>query len=295
MAPPARRKGKMLRYTILLTLVAACVLMATLFAIPDVRDAIIANTPLNTFSAFGSSAGLHSTSGYLIYRVRANDTIESIAQQFNVTIGGIYKLNGFYLGEEISVGEDLKIPNDPVYGANYQPTAPTLPTGSSPAYPGAPAGTIFGACVFCSIAGYSTQGLCALPSQTYRGFGLIQPEPNARFIRGFTWYHNGVDLSTGVLGTPIVAAQDGQVIFSGWDNYGFGYAIKINHCWGLSTSYGHLERLNVRVGQFVHKGDVIGLQGSTGDSTGPHLHFMVWWQNKYVDPLLFYDHLGFPY
>ncbi len=283
------------RETALIMLVTICLLITGILSVPDLRTAIVQNTPLNTFSAFAADANPPKADGYVVYRVRPADSIESIAAHFNVTIGGIYQLNNLYLGDEITVGQLIKIPNDAHYGANYQPTAPPIPLTTGTNFAGAPKGTIFGNCVFCAIAGYSTGGLCAPPSQSYRGFGLIQPDPNAKFIRGFSWYHNGVDLSTGQYGTPIVAAQDGQVIFAGWDPYGFGYAVKINHCWGLATSYGHMERILVHVGQFVHKGDTIGLQGSTGMSTGPHVHFMVWWQNTYVDPLQFYDHLGFPY
>ncbi len=288
---PRRRR----RETAFIMLVTICLMVTGILSVPDLRTAIVQDTPLNTFSAFAADANAPKADGYVVYRVRPADSIESIAAHFDVTIGGIYQLNNLYLGDEITVGQLIKIPNDAHYGANYQPTAPPIPLTTGTNFAGAPKGTIFGPCVFCAIAGYSTGGLCAPPSQSYRGFGLIQPDPNAKFIRGFSWYHNGVDLSTGQYGTPIVAAQDGQVIFAGWDPYGFGYAVKINHCWGLATSYGHMERILVHVGQFVHKGDTIGLQGSTGMSTGPHLHFMVWWQNTYMDPLQFYDHLGFPY
>jgi murein DD-endopeptidase MepM/ murein hydrolase activator NlpD len=137
--------------------------------------------------------------------------------------------------------------------------------------------------------------LCAPKSSTNLGFALIQPDPGAHWVRGFTWYHNGVDLSTGVYGTPLVAAQNGQVIFAGWDAYGGGFSVRLNHCWWVGTSYGHMQQIFVHVGQYVHKGDIIGLQGSTGNSTGPHVHFMVWWHNQYVNPLEFYSHLGFPY
>lgn len=287
--PRARRS---MRQNAILIGALCCVFVAMLAAVPPIRDTAINNTPLGGIVAFTTNAHPIDPNGFFDYRVKSGDTIEGIAQRFQVTIGGIYKINAFYLGDEITIGQVIKIPNDPQFGADYQPTAPSLPTDNTPAYPGAPAGTVFGGCVFCAIAGYSTGGLCAPPSTTNLGFGLIQPDPNAHWVRGFTWYHNGVDLSTGVYGTPIVAAQDGQVIFSGWDPFGFGDAIKINHCWGLATSYGHMEQLNVSVGQFVHKGDVIGLQGSTGNSTGPHLHFMVWWHNNYVDPLTFYTELG---
>ena len=83
--------------------------------------------------------------------------------------------------------------------------------------------------------------------------------------------HAGIDIGAGS-GTPIRAAKEGSVIFSGVMN-GYGNVVIINHGEGLSTLYAHQSRLGAREGQAVGKGDVIGYVGSTGHSTGPHLHF----------------------
>lgn len=90
-------------------------------------------------------------------------------------------------------------------------------------------------------------------------------------------YHNshfGIDI-TAPLGTPIVAAQTGEVVFAGWDIWGLGNALKIKHADGTVTVYGHNQRLLVRSGQQVSQGQIIAQMGSTGNSTGPHLHFEV--------------------
>ncbi|HEY7834585.1 MAG TPA: M23 family metallopeptidase, partial [Ktedonobacterales bacterium] len=118
-------------------------------------------------------------------------------------------------------------------------------------------------------------------------FDLKSPNWGAYWVRGFTWYHFGVDLAN-PLGTPIHAAQSGEVIFANWDTGGGGWSVKLNHCNHLATAYGHMETLLVHVHQMVHAGDVIGLEGSTGWSTGPHLHFSVQWDNLAVDPMLFF-------
>jgi murein DD-endopeptidase MepM/ murein hydrolase activator NlpD len=123
-------------------------------------------------------------------------------------------------------------------------------------------------------------------------FGLGEPEDGTHWVRGFTAFHNGVDISTGVAGSLVLAAQAGQVIFAGWDPYGFGWAVKINHCGGLATAYGHLQRVLVSAGQTVTPGQPIGLQGSSGLASGTHLHFMTWWNNIPVDPLCAYAHLA---
>jgi hypothetical protein len=98
--------------------------------------------------------------------------------------------------------------------------------------------------------------------------------------------HTGIDLAA-PYGTPIMAADSGQVIWTGWDISGLGWAVKINHGNYIATVYGHLVRFIVNVGQNVTKGQVIGYEGSTGASTGPHLHFMVVVNNVWVDPTLY--------
>jgi murein DD-endopeptidase MepM/ murein hydrolase activator NlpD len=87
--------------------------------------------------------------------------------------------------------------------------------------------------------------------------------------------HNGLDIATRA-GTPIHAADSGKVIWSGWRTDGLGYCVMIDHLNGLTTIYGHMIRQPpVRVGQYVSQNQVIGYIGSTGRSTGPHVHFMV--------------------
>jgi murein DD-endopeptidase MepM/ murein hydrolase activator NlpD len=90
---------------------------------------------------------------------------------------------------------------------------------------------------------------------------------------GYRWgrLHAGLDIGAGT-GTPIHAAKSGTVIFSGQQN-GYGNVIIISHGGGLTTLYGHQSRLAARDGDEVSTGDVIGYVGSTGHSTGPHLHF----------------------
>ncbi len=98
--------------------------------------------------------------------------------------------------------------------------------------------------------------------------------------------HTGIDLAS-PYGTPVMAADSGQVIWTGWDISGLGWAVKINHGHYIATVYGHLARFIVNVGQNVMKGQVIGYEGSTGASTGPHVHFMVVVNNIWVDPTLY--------
>lgn len=95
--------------------------------------------------------------------------------------------------------------------------------------------------------------------------------------------HTGIDIA-GRVGAPVLSAADGTVIEAGRKG-GYGLAVVINHGYGLRTLYGHLSRITVRVGQRVTKGQRIGSMGSTGLSTGPHLHYEIMLQGKAVNPL----------
>jgi murein DD-endopeptidase MepM/ murein hydrolase activator NlpD len=85
--------------------------------------------------------------------------------------------------------------------------------------------------------------------------------------------------------TDIWAADAGRVVFSGWNDYGLGYAVAIDHGNGYVTWYGHMaEPPPVWVGQWVNQGQYIGPMGSTGFSTGPHIHFVIVYNGVYQDP-----------
>ena len=104
--------------------------------------------------------------------------------------------------------------------------------------------------------------------------------------RGFRKYqHEGIDIA-GASGTPIYAAAAGKVIKAGWDDWGLGNAIKIQHPDGKVTVYGHNRRLLVNQGQPIKQGQIIAEMGSTGNSSGPHLHFEIHTsQRTSVDPM----------
>jgi murein DD-endopeptidase MepM/ murein hydrolase activator NlpD len=95
--------------------------------------------------------------------------------------------------------------------------------------------------------------------------------------------HNAVDISSAI-GQPVRAPADGIVVKSEWAN-GYGNVIYLSHGYGYSTRYGHLSSFAVRPGAHVKRGDVIGYVGSTGRSTGPHLHYEVRLNNNPVNPL----------
>jgi len=102
-------------------------------------------------------------------------------------------------------------------------------------------------------------------------------------ILHFTRFHAGVDIGAG-WGSPIVAAADGQVIGAGWSG-GYGREVQIAHGGGIVSLYGHMSEIVAQPGSFVHAGQLIGYVGSSGLSTGPHLHFEVRQGGQPVNPL----------
>ena len=117
--------------------------------------------------------------------------------------------------------------------------------------------------------------------QTASGYG-VRIDPIYRTPRS----HSGMDFSAKV-GTDVYATGDGVVTFAAWKQ-GYGNCIVVNHGYGYETLYGHLSKYKVRVGQKVKRGEVIGLVGNTGKSTGPHLHYEVMVKGKYDNPSKYY-------
>lgn len=120
-------------------------------------------------------------------------------------------------------------------------------------------------------------GITPVPKGIGSGY-FSWPVSGARITSGFgpRWgsTHTGVDLAI-TLGTPVRASDEGRVVFAGWNSGGYGNLIKVDHGNGYQTWYAHLSKIYVRNGEVVSKGEVIGAVGSTGNSTGPHLHFEV--------------------
>ncbi len=102
--------------------------------------------------------------------------------------------------------------------------------------------------------------------------------------------HSGIDLSAH-MGSQVFSFMEGTVVFSGWDPYGLGYCVKVDHGNGLVTVYGHNSSLVVSAGQYVSAGQLISYSGSTGNSTGPHLHFETRVNGVSVNPRIYLNQL----
>jgi len=100
-------------------------------------------------------------------------------------------------------------------------------------------------------------------------------------------FHAGLDFAA-PQGTPIYATADGRITTAGNTGNGYGNHVEINHGYSYETLYGHMVRVKVRIGQLVKRGEVIGWVGSTGKSTGPHLHYEVHKNGRPIDPIYFF-------
>ncbi len=127
----------------------------------------------------------------------------------------------------------------------------------------------------------------------------IQPVLNTdlkRFASGYGWrvdpvyhtrrFHAGIDFAAPT-GTDVYATGNAKVVFAGW-RQGYGNCVELSHGYDYNTLYAHLHKILVRPGQKVNRGDIIALVGSTGKSTGPHLHYEVHYKGQAVDPRNFY-------
>lgn len=175
------------------------------------------------------------------YTVKSGDTVEKLSSRFNATAEDIYSYNGLAVGTKLSAGAELIIPNGEIPAPAPAPKKVTVKVATGSAGTGYFRHPLPG--------GIKTQG-----------------------IHG----HNAIDIGAPT-GTPVYAAASGDVILSrqgGWGG-GYGNYVVVSHPNGTQTLYAHFSSVAVPVGTKVTKGQVVGYVGSTGLSTGPHLHFEV--------------------
>ena len=193
--------------------------------------------------------------------VRLGDTLLKIAQRYGLTMGELLQLNPGLETARLVVGSQVQVVRSaPGRSRMLLGLAPVGSGGLS--WPELP-----------SFGNDQRQSAPYLRGST----AMIWPAQGT-FTSGYGWrwgrMHKGIDIANNV-GTPIVAAARGRVSFAGWHEGGYGYFVEITHEDGSRTRYGHNSNLLVREGQQVDQGQVISQMGSTGRSTGPHLHFEV--------------------
>ena len=194
------------------------------------------------------------------YTVRSGDTIASVAEEYKIQPDAVYnEWNKLKEGSKLVEGQLLVLPgatgDDVVWAA---PVSASSSTGS--------AGYSYGICSGVSFTGPGANGWFSLPTGSYAVSGWYFHD-----VRNPT--HIGLDYRCR-LGDPIYAAENGVVTIAGW-NGGYGILVEINHGNGFVTRYGHNDSLAVGCGDPVYQGQVIGYCGTTGYSTGPHLHYEI--------------------
>jgi len=192
----------------------------------------------------------------VVYKIARGDTLSKIAAKYGVPAVKIIEANGLST-ESLVVGQTLIVPG----GQVIETAKPRTVVASRPAAAAS------------NNAPIASTGRMLWPSSCQR---------ISQYFKG--WLHTGLDIACS-WGTPLRAADGGRVSRVQYSRTGYGYNVIIDHGGGIQTLYGHMSRIDVAVGQYVEKGEVIGAEGSTGRSTGPHVHFEVRVNGTMVNPL----------
>lgn len=190
--------------------------------------------------------------------VQYGDTLERIAQRYDLTVDQLMHLNPDLQRSPLVVGRQVRL--DPAAPVSRVHSLISLRPSAS------------GGVSWPDTPSYET------PDSRPAGRTRWLWPARGVFTSGYGWrwgrMHKGIDVANSV-GTPILAAQSGRVTFAGWNDGGYGYLEEITHDDGSRSLYAHQSRILVRVGEEVSQGQQVGQMGSTGRSTGPHLHFEI--------------------
>jgi murein DD-endopeptidase MepM/ murein hydrolase activator NlpD len=202
----------------------------------------------------------------MFYKWQKKDSLESVAAEYNTSVDAIVGWPGNDLNPlnpVITPGSWVIIPGG---SRPFSWEAPMISNGTSKTF-GLGPGTCPGA-----YNGNSGSGVFRWPTTNHNLSGY-----------DYSAMHRGIDIYV-YMGQPIYAADAGVVVFAGWSDRGYGDLVIIDHLNGFHTFYAHLSQWNVNCGQQVYAGTVVGLGGSTGNSTGPHLHFELLENGIRLDP-----------
>jgi murein DD-endopeptidase MepM/ murein hydrolase activator NlpD len=217
--------------------------------------------PVNgTYHEWQQGEGLNGISSY--YGVKPEDIINYPANNLDIaTIGDFSNPN-------ITPGTWLIVPNGRREFVSW--SAPLGVTRENPAY-----------------ARVLGPGACDAISGGAVGYGTFIWPSNKHYLSGFDYAPNanhwGIDIA-GNEGEAVYATDAGVVVYAGWNNYGYGNMILVDHGGGFQSLYAHLSGVNVGCGQSVGQGDVIGAIGTTGSSSGAHLHFEIMTSSYKANP-----------
>lgn len=210
-----------------------------------------------------------SSSGGRYYRIRSGDNLYRIGKHYGVSAETIARANGIDDVTNIQVGQVIWVPGGPTSGS--APSA--APRKSAPP----------------SASSAEARKTAREEAKRSSALSFVWPVKGAdltsRFGRRRGRPHEGIDLGARK-GTPIRASESGKVIHSGWLG-DYGRVVIVKHAGHFSTVYAHANKLYVRKGEFVDRGDRIADVGTSGNATGPHLHFELRRREVAQDPMLY--------
>ena len=236
---------------------------------------------------------------YTVYRIKPGDMISTLAENNHITQDTLISVNNIKQSRTIQIGQYIRIPS--MAGIVYTTkTAEETPESIAEKYKVSAAkvaqvnqtelGTVFGAGTTLFVPDAE---LDWITRQEINGDLFTRPLHRSYYISSrFSWrvnpftgrrtFHNGIDMAAPT-GTPIYAALGGTVIATGWDNV-YGKYVTVAHHSGYKTLYGHMSKITVKKGAHVTTATKLGEVGSTGQSTGPHLHFTVYKNGSPINP-----------
>jgi LysM repeat protein len=228
-------------------------------------NTILWSNNLTAFSLIrpGDKLTILPTSG-TVYTVKSGDTVGKIALKFGVEENSIFQYNSIKSANGLIIGKTIIIPGGKKIS---ETTAIVKKSGSSKA----------------NNAVAVIEKLINPKKAPASKSAMLWPTEGHRISQYYSWRHTGLDIANKV-GTPLYAVDSGTVEFAGWSN-GYGNNVVINHGGGKKTRYAHASKLYVKVGESVGRGEQIAAMGSTGWSTGPHIHFEVIINGAKYNPL----------
>lgn len=197
------------------------------------------------------------------HKVVSGDTLDSVAKKYSAEKQAIVDFPFNDIGDDfkLAIGQVLMVPDGVPPEVKNPPKPKVTPR-------------------------YIATGISNSPTFNAPGGGnFVWPTSFVYISQYFAWYHPGLDLASPA-SPPVKASDGGTVIVAGWpDNYGYGNRVVIDHGNGYQTLYAHLSNIYVNAGQIVSRGQSIGQMGSTGRSTGTHLHFEIHFKGVAINPL----------
>lgn len=242
------------------------------------------------------------------YVVKEGDTLSTIGEKFGISVDTIRWQNSLASRDAIKIGQSLEIL--PVTGVSHKVSKGDTVYSIAKKYDIDPQGIVnypFNSFVNDETFELAIGQTVIVPEgvkpesipwspvarvrQTTPDAGSVVASGNfvwpasGSISQGYAWYHQAIDIANRAA-PPILAADSGKVVVAGWvDNYGYGNRVVIDHGNGTRTLYAHLSRIDVVVGQSVNRGNQLGVMGSTGRSTGTHLHFEVIRNGVHLNPM----------